>query len=97
MVIGKSNPVFVTVLIVTGVFILLWLLVYYTTSDSVKDSLNDKLARKEKMQIRLVNSAMPLPEPIPFSQKSYVQKEKERSTKEKSTRICICLFESTRR
>ena len=80
------------ILVITGVFILLWLLVYFTTSDSAMKSLDDKQTRKEEVLKRLTSSVVPLPNPVPFSQKNCADGETAQSTKEKAIRLCICLL-----
>ena len=80
------------ILVITGVFILLWLLVYFTTSDSAMKSLDDKQTRKEEVLKRLTSSVVPLPKPISFSQKNCADGETAQSTKEKAIRLCICLL-----
>ena len=80
------------ILVITGIFILLWLLVYFTTSDSAMKSLDDKQTRKEEVLKRLTSSVVPLPNPVPFSQKNCADGETAQSTKEKAIRLCICLL-----
>ena len=80
------------ILVITGVFILLWLLVYFTTSDSAMKSLDDKQTRKEEVLKRLTSSVAPLPNPVPFSQKNCADGETTHSTKEKAIRLYICLL-----
>ena len=80
------------ILVITGVFILLWLLVYFTTSDSAMKSLDDKQTRKEEVLKRLTSSVVPLPKPISFSQKNCADGETTHSTKEKAIRLYICLL-----
>ena len=80
------------ILVITGIFILLWLLVYFTTSDSAMKSLDDKQTRKEEVLKRLTSSVVPLPKPISFSQKNCADGETTHSTKEKAIRLCICLL-----
>ena len=80
------------ILVITGVFILLWLLVYFTTSDSAMKSLDDKQTRKEEVLKRLTSSVVPLPNPVPFSQKNCADGETTHSTKEKAIRLYICLL-----
>ena len=80
------------ILVITGIFILLWLLVYFTTSDSAMKSLDDKQTRKEEVLKRLTSSVVPLPKPISFSQKNCADGETAQSTKEKAIRLCICLL-----
>ena len=92
MVLDKSNRTINVVLFITGIFILIWLLVYFMTSESVSNSLNDKLRRREEVLKRLTSSTISLPKPIPVSQESHVKRESSRSTMDKSTRVCICLL-----
>ena len=80
------------ILVITGVFILLWLLVYFTTSDSAMKSLDNKQTRKEVVLKRLTSSVVPLPNPVPFSQKNCADGETTHSTKEKAIRLYICLL-----
>ena len=80
------------ILVITGVFILLWLLVYFTTSDSAMKSLDNKQTRKEVVLKRLTSSVVPLPNPVPFSQKNCADGETIHSTKEKAIRLYICLL-----
>ena len=92
MVLDKSNRTINVVLFITGIFILIWLLVYFMTSKSVRNSLDEELRENEEVLKRHMNSAISLPKPIPFSQESHVKRESSRSTMDKSTRICICLL-----
>ena len=80
------------ILVITGIFILLWLLVYFTTSDSAMKSLDNKQTRKEVVLKRLTSSVVPLPNPVPFSQKNCADGETTHSTKEKAIRLYICLL-----
>ena len=80
------------ILVITGIFILLWLLVYFTTSDSAMKSLDDKQTRKEEVLKRLTSSVVPLPNPVSFSQKNCADGETAQSTKEKAIRLYICLL-----